>query len=358
MSETTIQAERETDLRSVQPMARSRRPVFVMGCHRSGTNLLYDTLLSAGGFAVYRGYTPIYKMLIPKFGSPENRENRTRLVEAWLRSKGYRRSGLTAKTIKTKLLEECHTGGDFIRIILNEIASNQNAQRWAIYDPDNVLYVPQVKADMPEALFVHIVRDGRDIALSLKKMEGFKPLPWNVGSSRDLLATAAYWEWMVRKGQAHGRKIPDDYIEIRYADLVSKPHATLATLGRFLDHDLDYERIQQAGLGRIRETNSSFREEAAHSQIKPMERWKERLSPQQVAELESLVGDCLQDLGYTLTTPPGKRIRGLREKWISKFYPALLETKLWMKTRTPLGRFANLSVLELSNEVPETTVAQ
>src|SRR5215831_15513416 len=201
MSKTTMQAERVTEVAAVRRMDRSRRPVFVMGCHRSGTNLLYDTLLSAGGFAIYRGYAPIYKMLIPRFGSPHNRANRTRLVETWLRSKGYRRSGLRAKEIKAKLLDGCHSGGDFIRIIMNEIARNQNAHRWAIYDPDNVLYVPQVKADLPEALFIHIIRDGRDVALSLKKMEGFKPLPWNIASSRDLLATAAYWDWMVRKGQ-------------------------------------------------------------------------------------------------------------------------------------------------------------
>src|SRR5258705_13865093 len=134
MKETTSQAERKSALKSPQPMARSRRPVFVMGCHRSGTNLPYDTLLSAGGFAVYRGYTPIYKMLIPKLGNPENRENRNRLVETWLRSKGYRRSGLIAKEIKARLLDECHTGGDFIRIIMDEIARGQNAHRWAIYD--------------------------------------------------------------------------------------------------------------------------------------------------------------------------------------------------------------------------------
>ena len=48
---------------------RKRRPVFVMGCHRSGTNLLYDILLSAGGFAVYRGYLPVYEILLPRFGS-------------------------------------------------------------------------------------------------------------------------------------------------------------------------------------------------------------------------------------------------------------------------------------------------
>jgi len=358
MSKTTMQAERVTEVAAVRRMDRSRRPVFVMGCHRSGTNLLYDTLLSAGGFAIYRGYAPIYKMLIPRFGSPHNRANRTRLVETWLRSKGYRRSGLRAKEIKAKLLDGCHSGGDFIRIIMNEIARNQNAHRWAIYDPDNVLYVPQVKADLPEALFIHIIRDGRDVALSLKKMEGFKPLPWNIASSRDLLATAAYWDWMVRKGQAHGRKIPEDYIEIRYEDLVTKPHETLATLSRFLDHDLNYDRIQKAGLGRLRETNSSFREEAVRSPIRPMERWKQRLTPEQVAGLESLVGDCLQEFGYALTTAPEKRIRGLRQRWINVFYPALLESKLWLKTRTPLGRFADLSVLELSDEVSETSVAQ
>src|SRR5258706_5907297 len=173
MSETTIQAEREAGVAAVRKMDRSRRPVFVMGCHRSGTNLLYDTLLSAGGFAVYRGYAPIYKMLIPKFGSPENRANRTQLVETWLRSKGYRRSGLTAKDIRAKLLDGCRNGGDFIRIILNEISRGQNAHRWAIYDPDNVFYVPQMKTELPQALFIDIILSVRDIGPSPQKIEGF-----------------------------------------------------------------------------------------------------------------------------------------------------------------------------------------
>jgi hypothetical protein len=345
-----------TDFGTNQPMDRSRRPVFVMGCHRSGTNLLYDILLSSGGFAIYRGHLDLYKMFIPKFGSLDKRANRERVVETWLHSKGYRRSGLKAKEIRAKLLDGCRTGGDFIRIVMTEIARNQNADRWAIYDPDSVLYVPQIKADIPEALFIHIVRDGRDIALSLKKMEGFKPLPWNIGSSRDLLPTAAYWKWMVRSGQEHGRKIPADYIEVRYEDLVLEPRETLATLSRFLDHELDHERIQQAGLGRLRETNSSFREEATNSQVNPIQRWKERLTQEQVAGLEALVGDCLQEHGYSLTTSPEARSPGLREKWIRTFYPALLGTKLWLKTRTPMGRLANLSVLELSDVVPESGV--
>ena len=157
---------------------RKTRPVFVVGCHRSGTNLLYDTLLSAGGFAIYRGYLPIYKMLIPRFGRLDQPESRKKIVDIWLRSKGFRRSGLDVGQLTAKLLGECRNGGDFIRIIMDEIAQNQNCARWAVYDPDNVLHIPRIKADIPGALFIHIVRDGRDIALSLKKMGGFTPFPW------------------------------------------------------------------------------------------------------------------------------------------------------------------------------------
>jgi hypothetical protein len=94
-----------------------------MGCHRSGTNLLYDTLLSAGGFAVYRGYLPIYEILLPRFGSLENPANRQKLVETWMRSKGFKRAGLPAGPIFAKLLAECRSGGDFIRFTIPTASS-------------------------------------------------------------------------------------------------------------------------------------------------------------------------------------------------------------------------------------------
>ena len=336
---------------------RRTYPVFVMGCHRSGTNLLYDTLLSAGGFAVYRGYLPIYKMLIPRFGRIDNLDNRKKLMATWLRSKGFRRSGLDAAQISAKVLDQCKTGGDFMRITMDEIARSQGVERWAVYDPDNVLYVPKIKADIPQALFIHIIRDGRDIALSLKKMGGFQPLPWDRGS-RSLLATALYWEWMVRKGRQYGQQIPADYVEVRYEELVSDPKRTLATLGRFLEHDLDYDRINRARLGRLSESNSSFREEAERAQESPVNRWKERLSQEEVAALESLVGEFLEELGYALTTPEKQREPGLHEKWMRALYPGFLDTKLWLKIATPVGRFANLSALELADPLPNENSAR
>jgi LPS sulfotransferase NodH len=327
---------------------RSRRPVFVMGCHRSGTNLLYDTLLSAGGFAIYRGSLPIYKILIPRFGHPRSPASRKKIVDAFLSCKAFTRTGLQASELSAQLLEDCRSGGDFLRIVMGEITKSQAAARWAVYDPDSVLHVARIKADLPDALFVHIIRDGRDVALSLAKMGGFRPFPWS-RQPRGLLATALYWQWMVRTGKSYGARFSADYFEFHYEDLVAQPVSTLAKLGQFLDQELDYDRIQSASLGRLRESNSSFLDDDAGRD--PVNRWKERLSIAEVADLESLIGEGLKECGYDLSAQP--RRPGTRLKLTAAAYPRFLNTKLWLKMNTLAGRFANLSALDLSDTPDE-----
>jgi hypothetical protein len=325
-----------------------------MGCHRSGTNLLYDMLLSAGGFAIYRGILPIYETLIPRFGSLKSRAHREKLVETWLLSKGFRRTGLDAEQLSAQIVNGCRTGGDFIRTVMDAVAENQQMQRWAAYDPDNVMHVEQIKREIPNALFLHIIRDGRDIALSLKKMGGFAPLPWDRTPTESLVATALYWQWMVHCGRSAGRKFPADYIEIRYEDLVTSPRETLGRLGVFIDHDLDYDRIQRAGLGRVSNTNSSFREEGAQREINPLGRWRERLSQADIAAIEATVGQTLQENGYELSLPSRELRAGMRLSMrlssMRAIYPAFLNGKQWLKAHTPLGRFARVSVLKLEEE--------
>ena len=326
-----------------------------MGCHRSGTNLLYDHLLSAGGFAVYRGFLPVYDVLIPRFGNLSSLENRKKIVRVWLRSKGFRRADLDSTELGARILADCRSGGDFIRIHMEEIARRQNVGRWAMYDPDTVLHVREVKKDIPEALFVHIIRDGRDIAVSLKKMGGFRPFPWS-RNNRSLIETGLYWQWTVRKGREYGREIPSDYIEIKYEDLTQNPRRVLADLGEFLDHDLNYDQIQSARLGTLRESNSSFRDDEKQ-EANSIQRWKQKLSHEQVVELETLVGECLEECGYPLVTTKQERETSLRLNVLSHAYPIMLDAKFWLKTQTPFGKFTNLSVLELNSAVTQEPVA-
>jgi hypothetical protein len=325
--------------------SRKYSAVFVIGCHRSGTNLMYDTLLSAGGFAIYRASSPVYSTLIPLAGNLERAKNREKLMQLWLRSKQFRRSGLGRDEVRGKVQDECRNGGDFLRIVLGEVARQGSAGRWAVYDPDNILHIPTIKREVPDALFVHIVRDGRDIALSLTKMGGLRPLWWD--RPRSLFAAGLNWQWTVRKGRQYGKAFPDDYTEVHYEDLVNDPKQTLGQLSTFLDHDLDYGRILRTGLGRVSDPNSSWGEETP-AEFHPVNRWKEKLSPPEIAALEMMIGDCLEEFGYSLTPNDRRFSLGPRLNLMRILYPRYFEAKLSLKSHTPLGRFASTNPLELT----------
>src|SRR5437588_8285473 len=103
--------------------ARSRAPVFVLGCGRSGTTLLYHMLLSAGNFAVYRVESNVINLLEPRFGDLSVARNKQKLLQAWSDSRLYTVSGLDKESIAAKVMSECRNGGDIMRIVMSEIAN-------------------------------------------------------------------------------------------------------------------------------------------------------------------------------------------------------------------------------------------
>src|SRR5215470_16650024 len=233
---------------------RSKAPVFVLGCGRSGTKFLYHTLLSAGDFAVYHAESNAFNLIGLRFGDLARRENRRALLDHWLRSKLFYRSGLTREEIEPKIMEECRNAGDFLRILMETIARKQGVERWAECTPLHLLYLPLIKKLFPDALIVHIIRDGRDVTLSLDRIGWIKPLPWD--KKRSLLAPAIFWRWIVGKGRRYGRAMGGDYMEIHYEDVVEKPREALAQIAKFIEHDLDYDRIQQNAQGSMVDPNS------------------------------------------------------------------------------------------------------
>jgi Sulfotransferase family len=324
--------------------------VFVIGCHRSGTALLYDSLLSAGGFPLYHGSPYVHTTLLRMCGDPSVRRNREKLMQLWLRTKGFRRTGLGADDLRFKILRECKSGGDFLLITMGELARRAGVQRWALYDCDNIMYMPTIKREVPDALFVHVVRDGRDAALSMKKQHEVPPRLW--ARERALFAWALLWQWTVRKGRRDGQKFPADYIEVRYEDLVCNPEKTLSTLGEFLDHDLDYGRIQKTAVGRVASPNTVWKEESGAETFSPVNRWKTKLSQPEIAALEALIGDCLEEFGYPLTNE--RRSSASLDATLSLMrilYPPYFEAKLFLQSKTVVGRLTKGTRLELTDPV-------
>jgi Sulfotransferase family len=293
-------------------------------------------LLSAGGFADYRSETNFFNILLPRFGDLKSPGNRRRLMKFWLSSLLFRVSGLDAGTIERRVSEECKASGDFLPIILGEVARQQGVDRWAECTPEHVLHIPQIRQVIPEALIVHIIRDGRDTALSLAKQGWVRPFPWDKGEG--LLAAGMYWEWMVEKGREHGLNAGADYLEVRYEELLRKPRETLGRVGCFIEQELDYDRIRKVAIGSVTKPNTSFDEESRAGEFSPVERWKSRLATLDLARIEALIGGTLEELGYRLASPDGQVNQRRELRRMRATYRSYFESRLWLKLHTPLAR--------------------
>ena len=293
-------------------------------------------ILSAGDFAVYRTESNAINLLEPRFGDLSIRRNRERMMAAWLDSKLYKVSGLNAEEMLAKVLAECTNGGNFLRIVMGEIARIQGVRRWADCTPEHLLHLPRIKETIPDALIIHIIRDARDVALSTEKQGYIHRLPWD--RTPPTMVAGLYWEWIVNRGRKDGRDLGHDYIEVHFEDLVTDPPRVLARLGEFIDHDLNYERILKVGIGSVSEPNTSFREHSENRAFSPVGRWREKFSSHELRMFEGLVGKTMQELGYSLSTTDSSLLERADLKRMRALYKIYFDSKLYLKAKTPLGR--------------------
>jgi hypothetical protein len=310
--------------------ARSKAPVFVLGCSRSGTTLLYHMLLSSGNFAVYRMESQVFTLLEPRFRPLSKPRNKRRMLDVWYKTRLYQRSGLDASEVEPRIMRECQNGGDFLRIVMEAMCRKQGVERWADTTPEHLLYMRRIKETIPGALIIHVIRDGRDVALSWEKLSQIRRLPWD--RKRPAMAAAIYWEWIVNKGRQTGRTLGGDYIEVRYEDLIRKPAEVLRHLEPFVEHDLDYARIIQAGIGSVSAPNTAFKDDPRS----PIGRWMIDLSQEELAHLEAMVSVTLKQLGYELRAKTSSSYDMAKTRAAYRQY---FEIKQFLKTRTPAGKW-------------------
>jgi hypothetical protein len=314
---------------------RSKAPVFVLGCGRSGTTLLYHMLLSSGNFAVYRTESNVINLLEPRFGDLSVARNKRRLLDAWYKTRLYTLSELEKGPLEERVMAECKNGGDFLRIIMEGMAGKQGVARWADTTPEHLLHLHRIKETIPNSLIIHIIRDGRDVALSTDKQGYIRRLPWDKTPS--VMVAGLYWEWMVNKGRRDGRGLGGDYTEVRFEELVGRPREILAKIGSFIDHDLDYDRIQKAGIGSVSAPNTSFKESSPEA-FNPAGRWRNGYTPENLAMFEGLVGGTLEELGYELGTKDRSVLDRADLRRMRTTYRTYFDSKLYLKAKTPLGK--------------------
>ena len=122
--------------------------------------------------------------------------------------------------------------GTFLDFIQHRMAVTQSIQEpftWIDQTPKNCIAAREFLMSRPQACFIHLIRDGRDVMLSLARRWAREAPGHPAGTY--LGAAAARWTYDVTQAK-RAASLPG-YLEIRYEDLVQSP---LTTLNRILDH--------------------------------------------------------------------------------------------------------------------------
>jgi hypothetical protein len=306
-------------------------------------------LMSAGRFAIFRSETHAYNGLGPCYGRFATAAQRQRFLDDWLPSEHFLRTGLEGAEISSRLQEGCRSPGDFLKIVLGRIAEIQGATRWLESTPESGLYLRQIARDFPDARIVHIIRDGRDVALSMSRQAWFRPFPWH--RRQPAVPAIAYWDWLVRKIRRLGQQCGNHYREIRFEDLTSRPSETLEQLGTFIDQRLDWNTIERVHIGSVGQPNTSYDQDYQQGKFKPVGRWKWEFSPPELEMVESIAGELLAELDYQRSTP-ANRVALSRSLYHRRF-----AIRQQLKTHLPMAHlFAHATILPWQPEPPGNDV--
>ncbi|HEY6075758.1 MAG TPA: sulfotransferase [Gaiella sp.] len=277
-----------------EPVPALLQGVFVLGVRRSGTTLLRVMLDRHPELAV-----PDESYFIPQLA----RRHRDPVdVAAFVDDLGRLSTlaewGLDPLSVAARLEPGLHPG-QAIAAIFEAYAEDRGKSSWGDKTPLYMQSLPTLERLFPLTLYVHLVRDGRDAALSfLSVPPGIMTESW--GHPRDSAGFACQWATEVRDARALGRRVGQTrYLEVRYEALVADPEAELRRVCAFLALEYDEAMVDYAG-----KTDSARKEHQQRLNEPPrvgVRNWRTEMTPSDVDAFEAVAGDLLHELGYEVT---------------------------------------------------------
>jgi hypothetical protein len=307
--------------------------VFIVGCPRSGTTLLQRMVNAHREIAVMPE-----THWIPRYFQRRNGLTPEGLLTPRLVGKVLKHRLFPDLQIEPDALEQLAkarqpmTYADFVQGIFDLYGHRQGKRLVGEKTPGYVRSITTLNSLWPRARFVHILRDGRDVCLSIlgwhraDRASGRFPT-W---AEDPVMTTAFFWEWNVRLGRETGTGLGGElYRELFYEALVAQPADECAALCQFLNLPYDGTMV------RFHEGHTRLEPglDAKAGWLPPtagLRDWRQQMPATDVERFEAAAGDLLDELGYerAYPSPPADllaraaRIRALfGERALAEGYP-------------------------------------
>jgi hypothetical protein len=265
-------------------------PFFVVGCPRSGTTLLRWMLEEHPRLAI----PPEAEWLVevaPHWSEERHEQVLDEIIGHWR----YPDWELPAEEARAAVARRRPTSyAELVATLFGLYAARQGKPRWGDKTPSNVLHLDLLDRLFGDAVFVHVIRDGREVAASLTEQG------W---TDAGIVDHADWWRECVTAGRLAGRRLgPERYCEIRLEDLVADPEKGLrrvcAGIGEpYTPRMLGYTR-RSTELAGLTPEDWRSRQHLAKPPMAGLRDWEAGVSPGDREAVEHICRPLLRELGY------------------------------------------------------------
>lgn len=275
-------------------MISDKVPVFIVGTPRSGTTLVRLVLDSHPSIAI----TPESSFLF-RAGRIWNRIYGDKLNEKKvgafikdLNSLPQVRDWLPSTCTPERVIEQCHgdfSWGSVLNCVFDLYAESRQKPRWGDKTPKNLYAVEDIFAKFPDAKIVVVVRDCRDVVMSMQ----------NADFSRSTHVLAALrWQKDAERGRELIEKYGDRVFILKYEDLLENPEKEIKTTLEYcgLDNDPSILKRYMAHEDDVAHTKSDL----YMKPISPsnLNKWKTSMPDKIISDCEAIAGNGLRYFGY------------------------------------------------------------
>jgi sulfotransferase family protein len=317
-------------------MSAARAPVIILGVRRSGTTLLRVILDRSSELAI-----PDESYVVPQIAQRHRGPvDPAAFVDDLRRLPRFRELGIDPDDVAPRLRPGI-TPGEAVGAVFETYAADRGKQRWGDKTPLYMQYLPMLERLFPEARFVHLVRDGRDAAISFLAMpEGIVTRTW--AHPTDAAGFACQWRTEIEAAQALGRRVgPGRHLEVRYERLVAEPEPTVREICTFVELPFEPGMLDYAGTVDL--TGKPHQQRLTQPPTTGVRDWRTEMTPADVAAFEEVAGDVLARLGYEVArSRPTRRGRArlvtyrLRLGAFNAVAAASQRSPLWRRRHPPV----------------------
>jgi hypothetical protein len=277
-------------------------PVLILGVRRSGTTLLRVMLDRNSELAV-----PDESYFIPQLADRHLRHvDPGEFIDDLRRLDTLVEWEIPLERVRARLSERMPIGVA-IGTVYSVYAAERGKRRWGDKTPMYMQNLRLLERLFPDALFVHLIRDGRDAAMSFLSMpKGLVTETWM--HPQTPAGFACQWRTEVDAARRLGRRVGSErYLEVRYEDLVQDAESALRRICDFARLPYEAEMINYTG--DVDVSTKPHQQSLKRPPTPGLRNWRTQMSPEDVGAFEQVAGDVLAELGYEMHEHPDARGR-------------------------------------------------